>query len=52
MDVSATIARPGQRVRRRHHAKTKVGVEHLLTPEEAIVFVKDEFGVEITSTEK
>lgn len=52
MDVSATIARPGQRVRRRHHAKTKVGVKHLLTPEEAIVFVKDEFGVEITSTEK
>ena len=48
MDISATIARPGQRVRRRHHAKSTVGVKHLLTPEESIVFVKDEFGVEIT----
>jgi len=48
MDISATIARPGQRVRRRHHAKSTVGVKHLLTPEESIIFVKDEFGVEIT----
>ncbi len=48
MDISATIARPGQRVRRRHHAKSTVGVKHLLTPEESIIFVKEEFGVDIT----
>jgi large subunit ribosomal protein L5 len=48
MDVSVTLFRPGQRVKRRHHAKSRVGAKHLLTPEEAIIFVKDEFGVEIT----
>jgi large subunit ribosomal protein L5 len=48
MDVSVTLSRPGQRVKRRHHARSKVGAKHLLSPEEAIVFVKEEFGVEMT----
>jgi len=48
MDVSVTLSRLGQRVKRRHHAKSQVGAKQLLTPEEAIIFVKDEFGVEIT----
>jgi len=48
MDVAVTLARPGQRVKRRHHARSRVGPKHLLTPEEAIIFAKDEFGVEIT----
>ncbi len=47
MDVCVTLARPGQRVKRRHHARSRVGIKHVLTPEEAKVFVKDEFGVEI-----
>lgn len=48
MDVCVTLARPGQRIKRRHRARARVGAHHILTPEEAIVFVKDEFGVEIT----
>ena len=48
MDVVVTLSKPGQRVKRRHHAKSRVGAKQLLTPEEAIIFVKDEFGVEIT----
>lgn len=48
MDVCVTLARPGQRVKRRHRAKSKVGTKQILTPEEAVMFVKDEFGVEIT----
>jgi len=48
MDVSVTLSRLGQRVKRRHHVRSQVGAKHLLTPEEAIIFVKDEFGVEIT----
>jgi large subunit ribosomal protein L5 len=48
MDVCVTLARPGQRVKRRHRAKSKVGAKQILTPEEAMVFVKDEFGVGIT----
>ena len=47
MDVCVTLARPGQRVKRRHRAKSKVGAKQILTPEEAMVFVKEEFGVEI-----
>jgi len=48
MDVCVTLSRPGQHVKQRHRAKSKVGAKQLLTPEEAIIFVKDEFGVEIT----
>jgi len=48
MDVSVTLSRPGQRVKTRHRTKSHVGARQLLTPEEAIIFVKDEFGVEIT----
>jgi large subunit ribosomal protein L5 len=48
MDVCVTLARPGQRIKRRHRAKSKVGAKQILTPEEAMVFVKDEFGVGIT----
>lgn len=47
MDISVTLGRPGYRVKRRHRAKSKVGRDHLLTPKEAMLFVKDEFGVEI-----
>jgi len=47
MDVCVSLERPGFRVKRRRKAKLKVGRCHLLTPEEAMVFIKDEFGVEI-----
>lgn len=48
MDVSVTLSRYGQRVKSRHRAKSRVGAKHRLRPEEAITFIKDEFGVEIT----
>ncbi len=48
MDISVTLGRPGYRVKRRHHAKSKIGPSHLLTAKEAIIFIKDEFGVEIS----
>jgi len=47
MDVCVSLERPGYRVKRRRRAKSKIGRRHLLTPEEAMVFIKDEFGVEI-----
>lgn len=47
MDVSVALGRPGYRVKRRHRAKSKVGSDHLLTVEEAMLFIKDEFEVEI-----
>ena len=47
MDVSASLGRLGYRVKRRRRAKSKIGPSHLLTAEEAMLFIKDEFEVEI-----
>ena len=47
MDVSVSLGRAGYRVKRRHRRKAKIGKDHLLTAEEAILFIKDEFDVEI-----
>jgi large subunit ribosomal protein L5 len=48
MDVSVSLGRAGYRVKRRHRVKSKIGKDHLLTADEAILFIKDEFDVEIT----
>jgi large subunit ribosomal protein L5 len=47
MDVSVSLGRAGYRVKHRHRAKSKIGKDHLLTADEAILFIKDEFDVEI-----
>jgi len=47
MDVSVSLGRAGFRVKRRHRVKSKIGKNHLLTADEAILFIKDEFDVEI-----
>ncbi len=47
MDISVALGRAGYRVKERRRAKSSIGSSHLLTPEEAMVFVKDTIGVEI-----
>jgi len=47
MDVSVSLVKPGYRVNRRHRAKSKIGKNQLAKTEEAVSFVKEEFGVEI-----
>jgi len=47
MDISVSLGRAGYRVKKRRRAKSTIGRSHLLTPEEAIVFVKETLGVEI-----
>ena len=47
MDVSVSLGRAGYRVKRRHRVRTKIGKDHVLTSKEAILFIKDEFDVEI-----
>jgi large subunit ribosomal protein L5 len=47
MDVCVSLCRPGWRVKYRQRARSKIGSKHTLTPEEAMVFVKDALGVEI-----
>lgn len=48
MDVCVTMGRAGYRVARRKRARSKVGAKHRLTREEAIKYIKETFGVEIT----
>lgn len=48
MDVCVSLSRPGYRIRKRRKEKGKIGSKHLLTPEEAMVFVKDSLGAEIS----
>jgi large subunit ribosomal protein L5 len=47
MDISVSLGRAGYRVKRRHRVKSRVGKDHLLTADEAVLFIKDEFDVEI-----
>lgn len=47
-DVCVSLCRPGYRVKKRHHTKSDVGSQHKLAPEEAMLYIKEEFGVEIT----
>ena len=48
MDVAVSLGRAGYRVKRRHRIRSDIGKDHLLTSKEAILFIKDEFDVEIT----
>ena len=47
MDVCVSMSRPGYRVKNRRKGKAPIGSKHVLTPEEAVVFVKQTLGVEI-----
>ncbi|MFB0514083.1 MAG: 50S ribosomal protein L5 [Candidatus Bathyarchaeia archaeon] len=47
LDVCVTLCRPGYRVKKRRRAKSDLGSRHKLAPEEAMRFIKEEFGVEI-----
>lgn len=47
MDVAVVLGRAGFRVKERRRARSKIGTKHLLTPEEAMVFIKDSVGAEI-----
>ncbi|MGP3666980.1 MAG: 50S ribosomal protein L5 [Candidatus Bathyarchaeota archaeon] len=47
MDVCITMEKPGYRVKERKRARSKVGSKHRVTVDEAILFLKENFGVEV-----
>jgi large subunit ribosomal protein L5 len=47
MDICVSLARGGYRVKKRHRRKTKIGSKHILKPEEAMEFAKENLGIEI-----
>jgi large subunit ribosomal protein L5 len=52
LDVVATMERPGFRVKRRRIKQSKVGKSHLVTKQEAIRFVRANFGTEIAGVQQ
>lgn len=51
MDVCVHITRPGYRVKWRRRARSKVGRKHRITPEEAMRFIQERFGVKVVGEE-
>jgi large subunit ribosomal protein L5 len=47
LDVMATLERPGYRVKRRKIRTAQIGRRHLVTKQEAIEFMKQNFRVEV-----
>jgi len=47
MDVCVALEKPGYCVSRRRFRKARVGKRHRLTPEEAVEYVKETFGIEV-----
>jgi len=47
MDVCVHISRPGLRVSLRRRARSKVGKNHRVTPDEAMEYIKQNFNVKI-----
>ena len=51
MDVTVTLERPGYRVKRRSYHRSRVGTSHTIEKDEAIEYVKQNFGAEIVEEE-
>ena len=49
MDIIVSLCKPGYRVKYRRYCRSKIGKRGRVTKEEAINFVKEEFGVEVIS---
>jgi len=47
MDVCVTLERPGNRVKRKKYKKSKIGKNHIIKKDEAIEWVKQQFGVKL-----
>ncbi len=47
MEVAVTLERPGYRVKVRHAKPAKVGKRQRITPQEAIRFMQEQFGVQV-----
>jgi large subunit ribosomal protein L5 len=46
-DVAVGIERKGYRIKRKHIRKSKIGRDHMVKKDEAIEFIKKNFGVEV-----
>jgi large subunit ribosomal protein L5 len=47
MDICVTVNRPGQRIKIRRKQTKRLGLKHMLTPEESMAFIRQTLGVEL-----
>jgi large subunit ribosomal protein L5 len=47
MDICVTVNRPGQRIKIRRKQTKRLGLTHMLTPEESMAFIRQLLGVEL-----
>jgi large subunit ribosomal protein L5 len=47
MDVCVSVTRPGYRVKNRRNGRAKIGSSHVLTAQEAMVYIKNTLAVEV-----
>jgi large subunit ribosomal protein L5 len=47
MDICVTVNRPGQRIKIRRKQTKRLGLTHMLTPEESMAFIRQILGVEL-----
>lgn len=52
LEVCVTLERPGFRIKRRSLRNKKISKKHIITKEEAIEFMKKEFGVKVGGEEE
>lgn len=49
LEVAVTLERPGFRIKKKKVASKKIGKNHLISKEEAINFIKENFSVEVVA---
>jgi large subunit ribosomal protein L5 len=47
MNISVTFEKPGYRIKRRKIQRKKIPVKHMVTPEETMEYMKENFQVKI-----
>ncbi|MBS3143722.1 50S ribosomal protein L5 [Candidatus Woesearchaeota archaeon] len=52
LEVAVTLERPGFRIKKRRLKKSKVGIKHRITKEQAMEFIKSKFNIKITEKEE
>ncbi len=52
MNITVCVERKGFRVKRRRRQKSKIPWRHRMTPEESMLFMRKEFGVQILEKER
>jgi len=52
LEVAVTLERPGYRIKKRKFKRSKIGKKHIITKNEAIEYIKNQFNIEIGGEEK